>query len=90
MTVVDEAVQVPVQTVIVENRVPVVSQHQKHLQNLEPDRRHGRVMMNAPDCRSCQIEQSQAHMSRSAIVSFGRFTDRWRTANWLRSARISS
>jgi hypothetical protein len=46
--------------------------------------------MWTPDLQSCQTEQSHAHSTRSAAVSFGRFTERWRTPIWWRSARISS
>ena len=46
--------------------------------------------MRIPDLQSGQTEQSQIQKSRSALVSFGRFTERCRTTIWWRSARISS
>ena len=36
-------------------------------------------MMNAPHCQPFQMQQSYAHKTRSAGVSFGRFTERCRT-----------
>ena len=46
--------------------------------------------MNAPDFQSGHAVESQAHRSRSAGVSFGRFTERCRTPIWWRNARISN
>src|SRR4051812_7708621 len=42
------------------------------------------------DRQSFQTSHSQAHKSRSAVVSFGRLTERCRTLSWWRSARISN
>ena len=47
-------------------------------------------MIKTPDFQSRQTVHSHAHKSRSAGVSFGRFTERCRTPIWWRSARISS
>jgi hypothetical protein len=47
-------------------------------------------MMNAPDFQSCHAVESQAQRSRSAGVSFGRFTERCRTPVWCRNTRISN
>ena len=46
--------------------------------------------MKTPDFQSCQTVHSHAHKSRSAGVSFGRFTERCRTPIWWRRARISN
>ncbi len=46
-------------------------------------------MMNAPDFQSCHAVESQAQRSRSAGVSFGRFTERCKTPVWCRDTRIS-
>ena len=40
--------------------------------------------------QSTQAWDSQAHRSRSAVISFGRFTERRRTASWCRNARFST
>jgi hypothetical protein len=47
------------------------------------------LMRNAPDFQSCHAADS-AQRSRSAGVSFGRFTDRCRIPIWWRKARISN
>jgi hypothetical protein len=45
--------------------------------------------MNKEERQSTQTWDSQAHKSRSAVISFGRFTERRRTASWCRNARFS-
>jgi hypothetical protein len=47
-------------------------------------------MIRTPDLHSCHAVESQAHNSRSAVVSFGRFTERCSTPIWWRNARISN
>ncbi len=47
-------------------------------------------MIKTADFQSRQIVHSHAHKSRSAGVSFGRFTERCRTPIWWRRARISN
>ena len=46
--------------------------------------------MTKADRQSLQASQSHAQSSRSAGVSFGRFTERCRTPIWWRNARISN
>jgi len=48
------------------------------------------LTMKIPDRHSLQTADSQTHSSRSAAVSFGRFTDRCRIPSWWRRARIST
>src|SRR5215831_13721556 len=47
-------------------------------------------MMKTADFQSCQTAHNHAHKSRSAGVSFGRFTERCRTPIWCRRARTSN
>src|SRR5262249_34967738 len=47
-------------------------------------------MMRTPDLHPDHAVVSQAHNSRSAVVNFGRFTERCRTPIWWRNARISN
>jgi len=49
----------------------------------------GLTMIRA-DRQPLHTELSHTHRSRSAGASLGRFTERWRTPNWCRSARFSS